>query len=137
MFSLTTPTMPLVFSSVCKVNKNVYRLLNLLLSQVSKGTVVKIMETIVGYVKRHTVAPVLTKAQQHEELEEEIRQRMIKAQKISYWRQFQQGLLGRDAARILIALADNVLSDPGRYVELHHINFRLTQWYACGQIFMH
>ena len=87
----------------------------LLLLQVSKGTVVKITETIIGYVKRHTVAPVLTKAQQHEALEEEIRQRMIKAQKISYWRQFQQGLLGRDAARILIALADNVLSDHGRY----------------------
>lgn len=84
------------------------------------------MERIVGYVKTHTVAPVLTKAQQHEALEEEIRQRMIKAQKISYWRQFQQGLLGRDAARILIALADNVLSDPGRYA-YHNVDFLLNQ----------
>lgn len=89
-----------------------------------------------GYVKRHTVAPVLTKAQQHEALEEEIRQRMIKAQKISYWRQFQQGLLGRDAARILIALADNMLSDPGRYAIAHRVNFLLNQ-HTHGQIFKH
>ena len=42
---------------------------------------------------------------------------MIKSEKISYWRQFEQGLLSREAVRVLINLADTVLDTPDRYVE--------------------
>lgn len=54
------------------------------------------------------------------ELAEEIRYMMIKAEKISYWRQFEQGMLSRDAVRVLINLADTVLDTPDRFVQLEH-----------------
>ena len=51
------------------------------------------------------------------ELAEEVRLRMIKAEKTSYWRQFEQGMLGRQAVLALINLADVVMDTPDRWVE--------------------
>ena len=48
------------------------------------------------------------------ELAEEVRHRMIKAEKTSYWRQFEHGMLGRDAVLVLINLADSVMDTPER-----------------------
>lgn len=48
------------------------------------------------------------------ELAEAMRVRMIKAEKTSYWRQFEQGMLGRDAVLVLINLADAVMDTPER-----------------------
>ena len=48
------------------------------------------------------------------ELAEEVRLRMIKAEKTSYWRQFEQGMLGRDAVLVLVNLADSVVDTPER-----------------------
>ena len=50
------------------------------------------------------------------ELAEEVRIRMIKAEKTSYWRQFEQGMLGRDAVLVLINLADSIMDTSERYV---------------------
>ena len=49
------------------------------------------------------------------ELAEEVRIRMIKAEKTSYWRQFEQGMLGRDAVLVLINLADSIMDTSERY----------------------
>ena len=50
------------------------------------------------------------------ELAEEVRIRMIKAEKTSYWRQFEQGMLGRDAVLVLINLADSIMDTSERYM---------------------
>lgn len=52
------------------------------------------------------------------ELAEEVRQRMIKAERTSYWRQFEQGMLGRDAVLVLIHLADTVMDAPERLISI-------------------
>lgn len=52
------------------------------------------------------------------ELTEEVRQRMLKAEKTSYWRQFEQGMLGRQAVLALINLTDVAMDTPDRYLEL-------------------
>lgn len=61
--------------------------------------------------------PRLPNRKELSELAEEVRYMMIKSEKISYWRQFEQGLLSREAVRVLINLADTVLDTPDRYVE--------------------
>ena len=40
--------------------------------------------------------------------------RVIKAEKTSYWRQFEQGMLGREAVRVLTNLADSVMDTSDR-----------------------
>ena len=50
------------------------------------------------------------------ELAEEVRSRMIKAERTSYWRQFEQGMLSRESVRVLTNLADTVMDTPDRYV---------------------
>ena len=52
------------------------------------------------------------------ELAEEVRQRMIKAERTSYWRQFEQGMLGRDAVLVLINIADTVMDTPERLISV-------------------
>lgn len=56
------------------------------------------------------------------ELAEEVRQRMIKAERTSYWRQFEQGMLGRDAVLVLIHLADTVMDTPERLIAVKDLN---------------
>ena len=46
---------------------------------------------------------------------------MIKAEKISYWRQFEQGMLSREAVRVLINLADTVMDTPDRYAHTNDV----------------
>ena len=55
------------------------------------------------------------------ELAEEVRQRMIKAERTSYWRQFEQGMLGRDAVLVLIHLADTVMDTPERLIAVNDL----------------
>ena len=44
-----------------------------------------------------------------------MRSRIIKAEKTSYWRQYEQGMLSRESVRVLINLSDTVLDTPDRY----------------------
>jgi sodium/hydrogen exchanger 10/11 len=48
------------------------------------------------------------------EIAEEARIRTIKAEKTSYWKQFEQGMLGRDAVLILNSIADAAMDTPKR-----------------------
>ena len=48
------------------------------------------------------------------EMTEEGRIRMIKAQKVSYWKQFEHGMLSRDAVQTLIGTADTVMDTKDR-----------------------
>lgn len=48
------------------------------------------------------------------ELAEDARVRTIKAEKTSYWRQFEQGMLGRDAVLVLNSIADSAMDTQER-----------------------
>lgn len=52
------------------------------------------------------------------EMTEEGRIRMIKAQKVSYWKQFEHGMLSRDAVQILMTTADTTMDIKDRYTFL-------------------
>ena len=67
--------------------------------------------------KCETEVPRVPHPKELAELAEAVRLRMIKAEKISYWRQFEQGMLGRDAVLVLINLADSVMDTPERWVD--------------------
>ena len=56
-----------------------------------------------------------------QELREEVRQRIIKAEKISYWKQFELGMLDRDAVRVLLHTADTVIDQNNRLIEMKDI----------------
>ena len=48
------------------------------------------------------------------EIAEDTRIRTIKAEKTSYWRQFEQGMLGRDAVLVLNSIADTAIDTQER-----------------------
>ena len=72
--------------------------------------------------KCETLVPRIPHPKELAELDEEVRQRMIKAERTSYWRQFEQGMLGRDAVLVLIHLADTVLDTPERLITLRDLS---------------
>lgn len=43
------------------------------------------------------------------------RVRLLKALKVSYWKQFEHGMLSREAVQALINLADTAMDDEDRY----------------------
>lgn len=43
------------------------------------------------------------------------RVRLIKALKVSFWKQFEHGMLSREAVQTLINLADTAMDEEGRY----------------------
>ena len=43
------------------------------------------------------------------------RVRLIKALKVSYWKQFEHGMLSREAVQALINLADTAMDEEGRW----------------------
>lgn len=47
-------------------------------------------------------------------MNEEGRLRMIKAQKVSYWKQFEHGMLSRDAVQTLMTTADTAMDTRDR-----------------------
>ena len=53
--------------------------------------------------------------------------RVIKAQKISYWKQFEHGMLSREAVQVLTALADSSMDKPDR----------LYDWFYEFSVFLH
>ena len=65
--------------------------------------------------KCETEVPRVPHPKELAELAEDVRLRMLKAEKTSYWRQFEQGMLGRQAVLVLINLADTAMDEPDRY----------------------
>lgn len=61
-----------------------------------------------------TSVPNEPSAKEFAEMAEDGRVRMIKAQKVSYWKQFEHGMLSRDAVQALNNLADTVSDMPNR-----------------------
>lgn len=67
---------------------------------------------------------------------EEGRVRMIKAEKVSYWKQFEHGMLSRDAVQTLMTTADTTMDTKDRYTLLQvrctytifHFNFILVSY---------
>ena len=53
-------------------------------------------------------------AKEFKEMSNDGRIRVIKAQKISYWKQFEHGMLSREAVQVLTALADGSMDEPDR-----------------------
>ncbi len=66
--------------------------------------------------KCETRVPRVLHPKELAELTEEVRLRMLKAEKTSYWRQYEQGMLGRQAVLILNNLADIAVDTKDRYV---------------------
>ena len=46
------------------------------------------------------------------ELAEDMRHRIIRAQKTSYWKQFEEGMLDREAVGTLNSIADSTMDKP-------------------------
>ena len=93
------------------------------LSQMAKdGVLVASVKDTQQCPKCETLVPRIPHPKELAELAEEVRQRMIKAERTSYWRQFEQGMLGRDAVLVLIHLADTVLDTPERLITLRDLS---------------
>ncbi|XP_032894450.1 sodium/hydrogen exchanger 10-like [Amblyraja radiata] len=63
-----------------------------------------------------------------DDMMEEARIRLLKAQKTSYWRQYSAGMLNRQAARALISITENTI-DSGRFMTVIDVK---KQWEAKG-----
>jgi sodium/hydrogen exchanger 10/11 len=61
-----------------------------------------------------TVVPPVLKPKELAEMAEEARQRYIKAERTSYWKQFEHGMLGREAVKLLQGVADSVMDEPNK-----------------------
>ncbi|XP_019895943.1 sodium/hydrogen exchanger 10-like isoform X2 [Esox lucius] len=59
--------------------------------------------------------------QELEDMWEEARMRILKAQKTSYWKQYSAGMLNREAARILINLAENMMDHKGKFMNVQDV----------------
>ncbi|XP_077865611.1 sperm-specific sodium:proton exchanger-like [Saccoglossus kowalevskii] len=60
-------------------------------------------------------------AKEFADMAEEARQRMMKAQMISYWKQFEHGTLSREAVRVLIGVTETIADNDGEFVDVQHI----------------
>lgn len=88
-------------------------------SQMSKdGVLLESVKDTQQCPKCEAQVPRIPHPKELAELAEEVRQRMIKAERTSYWRQFEQGMLGRDAVLVLIHLADTVMDAPERLISI-------------------
>lgn len=59
--------------------------------------------------------------QEKDEMLNEARIRMISAQKVHYWRQFESGLLLRDSASVLVSAADAVADKPDQFITVNEL----------------
>ncbi len=53
-------------------------------------------------------------AKEFAEMTEEGRIAIIKAEKISFWKQYERGLLSSEAVQVLVNLADTCIDETGR-----------------------
>lgn len=77
----------------------------------------------------HVVEP---SAKELEEMSKEANLRMLAAQKVSYWRQFDHGLLGQDTVLTLIGAAD-VAADKGGHLSVEDLRYhwQVNAIYTC------
>ena len=59
------------------------------------------------------------------DLAEDLRMRILKAEKTSYWKQYEDGQLNREAVLMLSNLADSAMDTPNRYYGRISVDLRL------------
>ncbi|XP_020311239.2 sodium/hydrogen exchanger 10 [Oncorhynchus tshawytscha] len=65
--------------------------------------------------------PYAPSPQELEDMMEEARMRILKAQKTSYWKQYSAGMLNREAARTLINTAENMTDHKGKFMSVQDV----------------
>ncbi|XP_041965553.1 sodium/hydrogen exchanger 10-like isoform X1 [Alosa sapidissima] len=65
--------------------------------------------------------PYVPSQREREDMMEEARMRVLKAQKTSYWKQYSSGMLNRQAARTLINTADNMSDLKGKFITVQDV----------------
>ncbi|KAM6973381.1 sperm-specific sodium:proton exchanger-like [Aplochiton taeniatus] len=65
--------------------------------------------------------PYTPSAHEIEDMMEEARMRILKAQKTSYWKQYSAGMLNREAARVLMNIAENMTDHKGLFMSVQDI----------------
>ena len=60
-----------------------------------------------------TSVPNEPSAKEFSEMANDGRIRLIKAQKVSYWKQFEHGMLSREAVQALTAMGDSAMDEEG------------------------
>ena len=75
------------------------------------------------YILRHSKCPKCASlvpnkpsAKEFVEMAEEARQAMIKAEKMSFWRQFERGMLSSEAVQVLVNICDVCIDEHDRFV---------------------
>ncbi len=61
-----------------------------------------------------SMVPNQPTAKEFAEMTEEGRIAIIKAEKISFWKQYERGLLSSEAVQVLVNLADTCIDETGR-----------------------
>ncbi|XP_063053024.1 sodium/hydrogen exchanger 10-like [Engraulis encrasicolus] len=65
--------------------------------------------------------PYVPSVRERDDMMEEARMRVLKAQKTSYWKQYSSGMLNRQAARTLISIADNMSDLKGKFITVQDV----------------
>ncbi|CAH1258973.1 SLC9C1 [Branchiostoma lanceolatum] len=58
---------------------------------------------------------------EYQDMAEEARLRTLKAQKVSYWKQFEHGMLNREAVRVLVQATESAADSVGEFVDIEEI----------------
>ncbi|KAI8489565.1 Sodium/hydrogen exchanger 10 [Branchiostoma belcheri] len=58
---------------------------------------------------------------EYQDMAEEARLRTLKAQKVSYWKQFEHGMLNREAVRVLVQATESAADSMGEFVDIEEI----------------
>uniref|UniRef100_W5M3J2 Solute carrier family 9 member C1 n=1 Tax=Lepisosteus oculatus TaxID=7918 RepID=W5M3J2_LEPOC len=68
-----------------------------------------------------------------EDMMEEARMRILKAQKTSYWRQYSSGMLNREAARTLISTTESITDHRGKFMTMQDVKkfWELKGFFVC------
>lgn len=64
------------------------------------------------------VVPTQHSPKEFADMSEDGRVAVLKAQKMSFWKQFERGVLSSEAVNVLVNLADTCLDEKDRYLSL-------------------
>ncbi|XP_013420708.1 sodium/hydrogen exchanger 10 [Lingula anatina] len=68
-----------------------------------------------------TAVPAEPSPQEYKEMVNEARLRMLRAEKVSYWKQFEHGMLSREAVRKLVDQTEHAADHEGGFVDVEEI----------------
>ncbi|XP_033119377.1 sodium/hydrogen exchanger 10-like [Anneissia japonica] len=78
-----------------------------------------------------TLVPNEPSQKEYDDMSEEARLRMLKAEKISYWKQFEHGMLSKEATRVLVGCTESAADEHGELIKVDEIkkNWKITGIY--------